>query len=66
MPVLSMLAAAVGKARSLILRGELGGDARAREAARLAEARRLDADEIGRRADEKARERAARDGARGG
>ena len=42
---------AAGKARYLIAKMELGAAARARDEARLAEARRLDADEVGRRAD---------------
>ena len=57
MRFINPLAAAAAQARYLISKLELGADPRAREDARLAETRRLDADEVGRRADARSPER---------
>jgi hypothetical protein len=60
MPDWGMLGAAAAKARFVAFKMKRATDAGAQEEARLAEARRLDADEVGRRADAR---RAEREGA---
>ena len=57
MPDQGLLATAAAKARLAVFKLKRAADAGAEEEARLAEARRLDADEVGRRADVRTAER---------